>query len=63
MKWEAKYAVEKKSGKREEKTELLEAKSVREAAMLANSVIVRPLKTQKEIKDITILSLRAMEPA
>lgn len=61
MKWEAKYTVEKRDGKREERTEQIEARSVREAAMLANSVIVRPLKSQ--YKEITILGLKAMEHA
>lgn len=63
MKWQADYVVEKKSGKREERTETFEARSVREAAMLANSVIVRPLKSQKENKSVTITSLRTTEHA
>ena len=63
MKWQAEYVVEKKDGRREERTETLEAKSVREAAMMANSVIVRPLKGNKAIKAVTITSLKSMEPA
>ena len=63
MKWEADYVVEKRDGKREEKTELLEARSVREAAMMANSVIVRPLRSNKAVKSVTIRNLRLTEPA
>lgn len=59
MKWEVKYTVDSQNGK--ELTETVEARSVREAAMMAHSVIVRPLKSQK--KTVTILSLTAMEPA
>ena len=61
MKWQVSYAVEEKNGKRKEHTEILEARSVREAAMLAHSVIVRPFKSQK--KTVTILGLKVMEPA
>ena len=61
MKWEVQYAVEKGDGERKKMKETIEAKSVREAAMIAHSVIVRPLKSQ--YKEITILSLKAMEPA
>lgn len=61
MKWEVQYAVEKGDGKRKKMKETIEAKSVREAAMIAHSVIVRPLKSQ--YKGITILSLKAMEHA
>ena len=63
MKWEVQYAVEKGDGKRKKMKETVEAKSVREAAMMAHSVIVRPLKNQKENKEGVILSLKAMEPA
>lgn len=63
MKWEVKYAIEKASGKTKKGKEIIEAKSIREAAMQAHSVIVRPLKSVKENKEVTILSLRAMEPA
>ena len=63
MKWEVKYAVEKANGKTKKAKEIIEAKSIREAAMNAHSVIVRPLKSQKENKKITILSLKSMEPA
>ena len=41
--------------------EVIEARSVREAAMQAHSTIVRPLKSQ--YKEITILGLKAMEHA
>ncbi len=61
MKWEVRYAVEKSDGKKKKMKDTIEAKSVREAAMMANSVIVRPLKSQ--YKEITILSLKSMEPA
>ena len=61
MKWEVRYAVEKSDGKKKKMKDTIEAKSVREAAMMANSVIVRPLKSQ--YKKITILSLKSMEPA
>lgn len=61
MKWEVQYAVEKGDGERKKMKETIEAKSVREAAMMANSVIVRPLKSQ--YKEITILGLKAMEHA
>ena len=63
MKWEVVYAVEKKDGKKKKLKEVIEARSVREAAMQAHSVIVRPLKSQKENKEVVILSLKAMEPA
>lgn len=63
MKWEVQYAVEKKDGKKKKMKEVIEARSVREAAMQAHSVIVRPLKSQKENKEVVILSLKAMEPA
>ena len=63
MKWEVKYTVEKKDGKKKNLKEVIEARSVREAAMQAHSVIVRPLKSQKENKEVVILSLKAMEPA
>lgn len=59
MKWEVRYAVEKSDGKKEKAKETIEAKSVREAAMVANSVIVRPLKNK--YKEVTILGLKAME--
>lgn len=61
MKWEVRYVVEKNDGKKKKMKETIEAKSVREAAMMANSVVVRPLK--KQYKEITILSLKSMEPA
>lgn len=61
MKWEVRYAVEKSDGKKKKMKDTIEAKSVREAAMMANSVIVRPLKSQ--YKEITILSLKALETA
>ena len=60
MKWEVRYAVENSDGKIKKMKETVEAKSVREAAMMAHSVIVRPLK--KQYKEITILSLKALEP-
>lgn len=63
MKWEVTYAIEKASGKTKKAKETIEAKSIREAAMQAHSVIVRPLKSQKENKGVVILSLKAMEPA
>ena len=63
MKWEVQYAVEKKDGKKKKMKEVIEARSVREAAMQAHSVIVRPLKSQKENKEVVILRLKAMEPA
>lgn len=63
MKWEVVYAVEKKDGQKKKLKEVIEARSVREAAMQAHSVIVRPLKSQKENKEVVILSLKAMEPA
>ena len=31
MKWEAKYTVERKDGRKEEKTEQIEARSIRDA--------------------------------
>ena len=61
MKWEVSYAVTGKDGKKKKKKETVEARSVREAAMMANSVIVRPLKSQKV--EVDILALKAMEPA
>ena len=61
MKWEVRYVVEKSDGKKKKMKDTIEAKSVREAAMMANSVIVRPLRSQ--YKEITILSLKAMETA
>ena len=61
MKWEVRYAVEKSDGKKKKMKDTIEAKSVREAAMMANSVIVRPLKSQ--YREITILSLKALETA
>lgn len=63
MKWEVKYVVEKSDGKKKMMTETIEAKSIREASMQAHSVIVRPLKSQKDIRDVTITGLKAMEPA
>ena len=63
MKWEAEYTVVRKDGKREEKTETLDARSVREAAMMANAVIVRPLRSNKAVKSVTIRNLRLTEPA
>lgn len=63
MKWEVKYTVEKKDGQKKNLKEVIEARSVREAAMQAHSVIVRPLKSQKENKEVVILSLKAMEHA
>lgn len=61
MKWEVRYVVEKSDGKKKKMKETIEAKNVREAAMTAHSVIVRPLK--KQYKEITILSLKSTEPA
>lgn len=61
MKWEVRYVVEKNDGKKKKMKETIEAKSVREAAMMANSVIVRPLRSQ--YREITILSLKALETA
>lgn len=58
MKWEVKYTVEKKDGQKKNLKEVIEARSVREAAMQAHSVIVRPLKSQ--YKEITILALKAL---
>ena len=63
MKWEVQYAVEKGDGKRKKMKETIEAKSVREAAMIAHSVIVRPLQSMKTIKSVAISSLKAIEPA
>ena len=63
MKWEVSYAVVEQDGKKKKMKEIVEARSVREAAMQAHSVIVRPLKNQKENKEVVILSLKAMEPA
>lgn len=61
MKWEVGYVVEKSDGKKKKMKDTIEAKSVREAAMMANSVIVRPLRSQ--YREITILSLKALETA
>ena len=61
MKWEVRYAVENSAGEIKKMKETVEAKSVREAAMMAHSVIVRPLR--KQYKEITILGLKALEPA
>ena len=61
MKWEVRYVAEKNDGKKKKMKDTIEAKSVREAAMMANSVIVRPLRSQ--YKEITILSLKALETA
>lgn len=61
MKWEVRYVAEKSDGKKKKMKDTIEAKSVREAAMMANSVIVRPLKGQ--YREITILSLKALETA
>ena len=63
MKWEVSFAVVKQDGKKKKMKEIVEARSVREAAMQAHSMIVRPLKSQKENKEVVILSLKAMEPA
>lgn len=61
MKWEVQYVVEGKDGKKKKKKDTVEARSVREASMMAHSVIVRPLQSQK-VK-VTITSLKALEPA
>lgn len=61
MKWEVSFAVVEQDGKKKKMKEIVEARSVREAAMMAHSVIVRPRKSQ--YKGITILGLKAMEPA
>jgi len=63
MKWEAKYTVERKDGRKEEKTEQIEARSIREASMAAHATIVRPLQRMKTIKSVAISSLKAIEPA
>lgn len=63
MKWEVKYTVDDAAGGKTKHSMIIDAKEIREAAMLAHAAVVRPLKQQPGVKDVMICGLEMWEPA
>lgn len=60
MKWEVRYTVDDTIGGRTEHTETINAGTLRDAAMKAHALIVRPRKKDPRIQNVTIWSLQQL---
>lgn len=58
MKWKVNYTVDSVVGGKTEHTETVNAGPIRDAAMKANALIVRPKKQDPQIRNVTIWSLQ-----
>ena len=63
MKWEVKYTVDDAAGGKTEHEEVINAGTLRDAAMKAHALIVRPKKQDPRIRSAEIWSLQQQEHA
>ena len=63
MKWQVKFTVDDTIGGKTEHTETINAGPLRDAAMKANALIVRPRKQDPRIKSVVIWSLQLADHA
>ena len=63
MKWEVKYTVDDIVGGKTEHKEVINAGTIRDAAMKAHALIVRPRKQDPRIRNAEIWSLQQKEHA
>lgn len=60
MKWQVKYIVDDTIGGKTEHEEVINAGTLRDAAMKAHALIVRPRKKDPRIQNVTIWSLQQL---
>lgn len=60
MKWQVKYTVDDTIGGKTEHEETINAGTLRDAAMKAHALIVRPKKQDPRIQNVTIWSLQQL---
>ena len=63
MKWKVKYTVDAAIGGKTEHEEVINAGTLRDAAMKAHALIVRPRKQDPRVRHVEIWSLQQQEHA
>ena len=63
MKWEVRYVVDDAAGGKTEHEEVINAGTLRDAAMKAHALIIRPRKQDPRIRSAEIWSLQQKEHA